>query len=472
MLRQLPRRTGATLVLAKTSQGVARDVRRAHLVVMLENADPSRNKIPVIILTGFLGSGKTTLLNRILTAQHGRRVAVIINEFGEVGIDHHLLLASDQHVVQMNNGCVCCTVRGDLVRSFFELLDHRDQFDIVVIETTGLAEPAPVAQSIYVDERIRKEFALAGVVTVVDAKYIAKRLEESAEACEQIAFADLIVLNKTDLSTPEQLDETERQIRLLNKLAKIERARQSEVELSRLFEMGDIDFAHKLEDHHFCSNAPQENHQHHHHHGHHHHNHLQNIETVCIEQPGELDGWKVSVWFRSVVAEFGDRLLRMKAILNLKGDNDQFLLQGVHWDFEGRPGRPWQKDEKRLNRIVFIGRNLEGEKLARGFENCVYIEGSRDAATESDPFGRYIEISPYTLEQIRHWMRQNFGFSKDIAIVIKEVPCIKDGCPPIETSILALEKSAPPRAFKVQKPINEITFDHIYYLIENPMPCC
>ncbi|HEY7532793.1 MAG TPA: GTP-binding protein, partial [Nitrospiraceae bacterium] len=204
---------------------------------MAANPAPRETKVPIIILTGFLGSGKTTLLNRILTAEHGRRVAVIVNEFGEVGIDHHLLLSSGQEVVQMNNGCVCCTVRGDLVRSFFQLIEHRDQFDTVVIETTGLAEPAPVAQSIYSDERIRAEFTLAGVVTVVDAKYIGRRLEESAEACEQIAFADLIVLNKTDLSTPEQLDETEQQISRLNKVAKIERARNSEIDLSRIFDL-------------------------------------------------------------------------------------------------------------------------------------------------------------------------------------------------------------------------------------------
>lgn len=422
-------------------------------------------KAPVIILTGFLGSGKTTLLNRILTAEHDRRVAVIVNEFGAVGIDHHLLLSSSQEVVQMNNGCVCCTVRGDLVRSFFQLLDHRDRFDTVVIETTGLAEPAPVAQSIYSDERIRNQFTLGGVVTVVDAKYISARLEESAEACEQIAFADLIVLNKTDLSTPEKLDETERQIARLNKVAAIERAKHSDIDLGRIFDLGRIDFAWKLE-------RDDHDHSDDHGHHHHHHNHLQNIETVCIERSGELDGLKVSIWFRSVIEDMGDKLLRMKGILNLKGDRDQFLLQGVHWDFEGRPGRTWDAEESRVNRLVFIGRNLDADKITRGFEGCLFVPGSRDAATDSDPFGRYIEVSPYTLEQIRYWMRQNFNFRKDVAILIKEVPCVKDKCPPIETAIMAMLPDAPPRAFKVQKPINEITFDHIYNLIENPMPCC
>jgi G3E family GTPase len=428
-------------------------------------------KAPVVILTGFLGSGKTTLLNRILTAEHGRRVAVIVNEFGEVGIDHHLLLSSSQEVVQMNNGCVCCTVRGDLVRSFFQLMEHRERFDTVVIETTGLAEPAPVAQSIYADERIRGQFTLAGVVTVVDAKYIAARLEESAEACEQIAFADLIVLNKTDLSTPEMLDETEQKISRLNKVAKIERARNSEIDLSKIFDIGSsIDFSRKFEElgggHHHDHDG------HHHHHGHHHHNHLQNIDTVCIEKTGALDGFKVSLWFRSVIAEFGDKILRMKGILNLKGDPDQFLLQGVHWDFEGRPGRAWADGEERINRVVFIGRKLDAGRITKGLDDCFYVEGTRDAATKGDPFGRYIEISPYTLDQIRYWMRQNFNFAQDVPIVIKEVPCVKDQCPPIETSIMAMERNAPPRAFKIQKPINEITFDHVYNLIENPMPCC
>jgi G3E family GTPase len=464
---------GGTLVLRAFLErnGVASGRRGAHLVSMLAAQSPSKTKASVIILTGFLGSGKTTLLNRILTAEHGRRVAVIVNEFGEVGIDHHLLLASNQEVVEMNNGCICCTVRGDLVRSFFQLLGHRDKFDTVVIETTGLAEPAPVAQSIYSDERIRGEFTLAGVVTVVDAKYIAARLEESAEACEQIAFADLIVLNKTDLSTPEALDATEQQIARLNRLAAIERAKNSDIDLSRVFNLGDIDFTRKLEsydghDHH------HDDHDYHHHHGNHRHNHLQNLDTVCIERPGELDGLKVSLWFRSVIGEMGDKLLRMKGILNLKGDDDQFVLQGVHWDFEGRPGRAWDPDEERMTRLVFIGRNLDAERITRGFEDCVFVPGSRDLATDSDPFGRYIEISPYTLEQIRYWMRQNFNFPKDVAIVIKEVPCVKDKCPPIETAIMAMEPNAPPRAFKVQKPINEITFDHIYNLIENPMPCC
>jgi G3E family GTPase len=416
-------------------------------------------KVSVIILTGFLGAGKTTLLNRILTGNHGRRIAVIVNEFGEVGIDHHLLIASDQEVVQMNNGCICCTVRGDLLRSFFQLLELRDKFDTVVIETTGLAEPAPVAQTLYADERIRANFTLDGVVTIVDAKHSSDQLKQSAEAREQIAFADLILLNKTDLSTPAELDRLESEVGQLNRVAKIHRTRNSELELASVLDMGKAGLAQRIDS---ALGA---------HHHHHHHEHL-HVSTVCIVEPGELDGLKVSMWFRSLIAELNADLLRMKGILNLRGDPDQFLFQGVQMEFEGKPGRAWKRDEERLNRLVFIGRQLDEERIRQGFKNC-FFTGAEDSSATMDPFGRTnLEVSPFTLDQIRYWMRQNFSFPKDAPIVIKEVPCVKPGCPPIETSIMAFLKNEPPRLFKVQQTINDITFDHVYNLIENPMPCC
>jgi G3E family GTPase len=412
-------------------------------------------KASVIILTGFLGAGKTTLLNRILTADHGRRIAVIVNEFGEVGIDHHLLIASDQEVIQMNNGCICCSVQGDLLRSLFGLIEHRSKFDTLVIETTGLAEPAPVAQSIYADERIRSEFTLEGVVTVVDSKHISAALEESAEAGEQVAFADLILLNKTDLATPEQLDDIEQRIRRRNEIAKIYRTRNSELDLAEVLDLSGVETAQRIAAHHH----------------HHHHKHLADISTVCIVEPGELDGMKVSTWFRSLIAQCGADILRMKGILNLRGDPEQFLFQGVQMEFEGKPGRPWSAGEDRLNRLVFIGRKLDAEKITSGFRGCMFT-GNGEAAARTDPFGRNVEVSPFTLDQIRYWMRQNFGFPKEAPIIIKEVPCVKPGCPPIETAIMAILKSEPPRLFKVQQTINDITFDHVYDLIENPMPCC
>jgi G3E family GTPase len=441
---------------------------------MTDSAD--RGKASVIIITGFLGAGKTTLVNRILTADHGRKIAVIVNEFGEVGIDHHLLLSSDQEVVEMNIGCVCCTVRGDLMRSLFQLLEHRARFDTVIIETTGLAEPAPVAQSLYGDEQFRREFTLDGVVTVVDAKYISDQLEQSAESCEQIAFADLVLLNKTDLSTPEQLDEVERKIATLNKVATIYRTRNSEMDLEPIFNVAaqSQDLSEKI-DQLVQHGGHDGDHGHEHGHGHHHHHHnqaahLQGISTVCIVEPGNLSGNKVSLWFRSLLTESGSDILRMKGILNLKGDPDQFLFQGVHTDFEGKPGPAWRAGEERLNRLVFIGRKLDQERITAGFAGC--MAGNEDRASEGDPFARFIEISPYALDQIRYWLRQNFNRPKYTAIVIKEVPCVKPACPPIDTAIMAMQKNAPPRLFKVQKPIDEITFDHIYDLIENPMPCC
>ena len=431
--------------------------------------DSNTRKASVVIVTGFLGAGKTTLINRILTADDGRKIAIVVNEFGAVGIDHHLLLSSDQEVVQMNNGCVCCTVRGDLMRSLFQLMEHRSKFDTVVIETTGLAEPAPVAQSLYADEQFRREFTLDGVVTVVDAKYISDQLEHSAESCEQIAFADLILLNKIDLATAEQLDEIERKITRLNKVAKIHRTRNSEMDLTPIFDVASAsqDLSEKID-----QIAHHDAHHHHqdHQHAHNHAPHLQDISTVCIVEPGDLDANKVSCWFRSLLSESGASIMRMKGILNLRGDPDQFLFQGVHNDFEGKPGRSWSAGGERLNRLVFIGRKLDQDRITQGFASCKSTGDNR--ASDGDPFARFIEVSPYTLDQIRYWLRQNFALPKDTPIVIKEVPCVKPACPPVETAIMAVQKNAPPRLFKVQKPINEITFDHIYNLIENPMPCC
>ena len=194
--------------------------------------------------------------------------------------------------------------------------------------------------------------------------------------------------------------------------------------------------------------------------------------TVCIAEPGALDAMKVSHWFRSLASEHGAGLLRMKGILDLRGDREQFMFQGVQLEFEGRPGRAWKVGEERLNRLVFIGRKLDSQKLVSGFRGCVSLPNNGDAGPP-DPFGReQLEISPMRLEQIRYWIRQNFTFPKEAPIVVKEVPCVKPSCPPIETSIVAVLRNEPPRYFKIQHPIDEITFDHVYDLIENPMPCC
>jgi G3E family GTPase len=362
------------------------------------------------------------------------------------------------------------------VRSLFQLIDLRASFDMVVIETSGLAEPAPVAQTLYADERIRQEFELSGVVAVVDAKNIAACLAESDEAQEQIAFSDLVLINKTDLVLPEELERTAAQISELNRFANIVQARNAEIELDRILDLERSAFWEN-------TGAESDGHHHHDHESHrsghdgghdehdHNHRHLKNIDSLSLLLAGPLDHMKVSMWFRGIIAESGGNILRMKGILNLRADAEQFLIQGVRNDFEGRPGRPWEEAGERLSRLVFIGRGLDHRKLKEGFENCLAAGLDKPAET-ADPFGRYIEISPLTLEQIRYWMRQNFGFSKDTPIVVKEVPCVKPGCPPIETAIVAIIENAPPRHFKVQRPINEITFDHVYDLMENPMPCC
>jgi G3E family GTPase len=407
----------------------------------------------VTVLTGFLGAGKTTLLNRILTAEHGRRVAVIVNEFGEVGIDHHLLISSDQEVVEMSNGCICCTVRGDLLRSLFQLLEHRTKFDTLMIETTGLADPAPVVQTFFIDERIRSTYELNGVVTVVDSKHVWQQIDYSPEAREQIAFADLVLLNKIDLINPEDLQELEYKIRVINGAARIHQTRNSDIDIGTVLDLRSLALEVKAQDH-------DDN-----------HSHMADISTVAITTPGDLDGLKLSQWFRELLADAGPKIMRMKGILNLRKDPDQFVFQGVHLLFEGRPGRPWSDEEERLNRLVFIGRDLDQEKITQGFMDCITTDGEVPAS-EVDPFGRKIDVSSFVYDQIRYWVQTILEFPPAAPIVIKEVPCVKAGCPPVETAIMVFLKGEPPRVFKILARIHEVTFDHVYDLIENPLPCC
>lgn len=313
--------------------------------------------IPVSVITGYLGSGKTTLLNRMLTQNHGKRIAVIVNEFGEVGIDSQLVIDADEEILEMNNGCICCTVRGDLVRIFDNLLDKQDKFDHLVIETTGLADPAPVIQSFFVDETMRTKTQLDAVITVVDSKHIWEHWE-SDEAQEQIAFADVILLNKIDLVSPEVLDELEQRVREMTAFAKVYRTQDSNIAMDSVLGIKAFDLKQVL---HIDPDFPNEDT----------HEHDESVFSVSIVEKGSVDGDKFNRWIYQLLQDRGADIFRMKGILDIDSEDRRFVFQGVHMLLDGRPGRAWKNDELRKNELVFIGRNLSEMKLKEGFQSCL-----------------------------------------------------------------------------------------------------
>src|SRR5690348_4453991 len=344
-------------------------------------------KIPVTVLTGYLGAGKTTLLNRILSEPHGKKFAVIVNEFGEIGIDNELVVNADEEVFEMNNGCICCTVRGDLVRIIDGLMRRKGKFDAIIVETTGLADPAPVAQTFFMDEAVGARTKLDAVVTVADAKWLKDRLKDAPEAKNQIAFADVILINKTDLVTPEELADVEGHIRAINPYARLHRTQRARIDIAEVLGRNAFDLDRILDiepafleadDHDHDHPHDHKHHDHDHDHDHHHHHgnglkhyHDEDMQSIALKIEKPLNPDKFFPWVQDLVAKEGPNILRSKGILSFKDDPQRFVFQGVHMILDGDHQRAWRADEARDSRIVFIGRNLPADKIRQGFESCI-----------------------------------------------------------------------------------------------------
>ena len=346
------------------------------------NAQQSRTheKIPVTVLTGYLGAGKTTLLNRILSEEHGRKYAVIVNEFGEIGIDNELVVGADEEVFEMNNGCICCTVRGDLIRILEGLMKRKGSFDAIIVETTGLADPAPVAQTFFVDQDVQNLARLDAVVTVADAKWLAARLRDAPEAKNQIAFADVIVLNKTDLVSAAELREVEARIRAINPYAKLHRAERCNVAIEDVLERKAFDLDRIMEiepdflevdDH--GHDRGHDHHGHDHSHDHSHglkHYHDEHMQSISLRLDGDVDPEKFMPWINDLTQTQGPNILRCKGIVAFAREPKRFVFQGVHMMLDGEPQREWKAGEKRASKVVFIGRDLKEEEIRKGFLAC------------------------------------------------------------------------------------------------------
>ena len=318
--------------------------------------------VPVTILTGFLGSGKTTLLNRILKEDHGHRIAVIENEFGEIGVDNEIIETGDEQIVEMNNGCICCTVRGDLIRILGTLKEKRDggalKFDRVVIETTGMADPGPVAQTFFTDEEIGNYYLLDSILTVVDAKHAPRQLDEFHEAHEQVGFADRFLMSKTDLVTEDDVKALVERLRHMNPRAPVKKVHFGEAPIEEILDIRGFNLNAILElDPEFLVDA--------------HHDHHDQVASFVFRSEKPFDGDKLENFLSGMIQVYGPDLLRYKGVLWMKGKANRVVFQGVHMMMGGDMGKPWAKGEKKSSILVFIGKNLPKDLFLAGLEQCL-----------------------------------------------------------------------------------------------------
>ena len=316
-------------------------------------------RVPVTVLTGFLGAGKTTLVNRILTENHGKRIAVVENEYNELSIDRDLVVSEAEEIIEMNNGCLCCLVRGDLIHALRELLQRRDKFDYILIETSGLTDPGPVAQTFVVDEYLKEKVSIDGIVTIVDAKHVWQHIDERQELKEQIGFADVVLLNKTDLVTEAELDKLETRVKSINALAKTHRTKNSAAKMDDILDIGAFDLERILSTHPNLLTSEEDECE-----------IAEGISSVGIAFPGDLDGEKMEEWAHELGHEKGEDIFRLKGVLSFKGVPDRVVFQGVHAIMDGQTDRPWGSDQ-RFNKVVFIGRNLDKSELESGLRACL-----------------------------------------------------------------------------------------------------